>query len=302
MKNLSLLSVITLFLLASCDPAQENYLKNATDFLKAEDYRKAKEQIDMASESEGLSDSAHTWYYKGYIYYELYKSNKDSNGAERSSSIDYFVKSLEIDESGKYAEGSRATIVNIASTYYNDAVYAIGDKDPEKGQASFDIFLENIVLGDSDLDLKQKQIDVNLAIGSIYVNRCETDPTDTTCLQQSVAYFDKVLALDSNNLNANYNMGILYYNKAVRKIAVTEACKQIDVALAFAWGSDSQIPSLEEILGCLKLADFKKYGIEELFRSALPYLEKAMELEPENPNTKIGLDGINFILENCKAA
>ena len=86
------------------------------------------------------------------------------------------------------------------------------------------------------------------------------------------SYFERVLTLDENNLNGNYNIGILYYNKAVNIINGTD----YDIDL-------------------VALSDIQDTSIT-LFMQSLPFMETAVKLEPENENTLIGLSGIYFAL------
>jgi len=301
MKNSPLFLLITLILLSGCgqDNPKEN-LSDAIKFLKEGNLDKAKELVDAASESESYSDSAYTWYYKGYIYNARYKKDQNSEGQERIQAIDYFKRSLDIDSEGKYAENCRKSIINIAKTYYNDAVIALNSKEIEKAVAAFDIYLEKIVIVDPDHDLKLRKVDVYLAMGGMYTNLYQASGNaNKSYFEEARSYFDKVLVLDKENLNANYNMGILYYNDAVQLIREAESCKQNELASSFDWSdSDAVIPSLEDLVGCLKQADFKKYKIDVVCKKAVPYLEKANELEPSNKNTLIGLDGLYYALEH----
>jgi len=81
-----------------------------------------------------------------------------------------------------------------------------------------------------------------------------------------------VLEIDPENLNGNYNVGILYYNKAVNIINGTD----YDIDL-------------------VALSDIQDTSIT-LFKQSLPFMETALALEPENENTLIGLSGIYFAL------
>jgi tetratricopeptide (TPR) repeat protein len=88
--------------------------------------------------------------------------------------------------------------------------------------------------------------------------------------------YTQALKVDSNNLKANYNLGLLFYNQAVDKIN----------ALPF----DTDLIALEDI----------QQECKDLFKQALPYMEKAYQLNPRNKETLIGLSGIYFSLHDIE--
>lgn len=102
---------------------------------------------------------------------------------------------------------------------------------------------------------------------------------DQTGKQDSAIFYNKkALALDPNFFDANYNLGIIYYNKAAD--LVNEA---------------------------LDITDVSKYNklkaeYEKIFRQALPYLEKAHEIQPDDRNTMISLSEIYVRLGETEKA
>ncbi|MBL4578389.1 MAG: hypothetical protein JKX74_07950 [Flavobacteriales bacterium] len=270
--RIPLLSIVYL-MIAGMSFGQNNKIPEALKALKDGNLNLAKELIDAAAVHEETSKSAATWYYRGYIYYELYKRDKKVGGPERGFAIDYFKKSVDIESDGKYGPNSKTQITNIARTFYNDCVIYLNSKDPENAHKSFDIFLAKIVIADPTIDLKPKMIDVYLALGGMYTNLYELNKrTNSTYWVKAKSYFERVLTLDENNLNGNYNIGILYYNKAVNIINGTD----YDIDL-------------------VALSDIQDTSIT-LFMQSLPFMETAVKLEPENENTLIGLSGIYFAL------
>ena len=280
-KNLLRLPLLSLLLVMISGLAfgQNDKIAEALKALKDGNLDQAKMFIDAVAVHEQTSKLAHTWYYRGYIYYELYKRDKNVNGPERSLSIDYFKKSIDIELDGKYGANSRSTITNIARTFYNDCVIYLNAKDPENAHKSFEIFLEKIVIADSSFELTPRKIDIYLALGGMYTNLYELNKrTNSTYWGLAKNYFELVLDLDIDNLNGNYNIGILYYNKAVNIINGTD----YDIDL-------------------VALSDIQDTSIT-LFKQSLPFMETALKLEPENENTLIGLSGIYFALnEHAKS-
>ena len=73
--------------------AQHNKVVDALKKLKVDSLDEAKVLIDVASNNDTTKVLAHTWYYKGFIYFELYKRDKNIDGPERALAIDYFKNS-----------------------------------------------------------------------------------------------------------------------------------------------------------------------------------------------------------------
>jgi len=93
------------------------------------------------------------------------------------------------------------------------------------------------------------------------------------------AYFEitrdtylKVLSLEPNNYMANYNLGLLYWNKGV------DLMYDIDY---------------DDSLGVV--FDIQDFSVQ-LFKQSLPFAEKAFELEPKREETLIVLSGIYYSL------
>ena len=120
----------------------------------------------------------------------------------------------------------------------------------------------------------ERNISFYLAVGSKLTELHNADESGgDTYFLQAVAQFERVLRYDDRNLKANYNLGVLYYNKAVNMIAKVDY-DNIDI-IAIGELEDNSI---------------------EVFRIALPYLEKAHEIDPNDINTLEGLAGIYFSL------
>jgi tetratricopeptide (TPR) repeat protein len=88
--------------------------------------------------------------------------------------------------------------------------------------------------------------------------------------------YAQALKADPNNLKANYNLGLLFYNQAVDKIN--------------ALPIDTDLVALDDI----------QQECKDLFKQALPFMEKAYQLNPRNKETLIGLSGIYFSLHDIE--
>jgi len=257
--------------------AQTSKIAEALGHLKDGKLGLAKAAIDEASKHEETIGKADTWYYKGYIYREIYKKTEDPKSQERYLAAEYFKKCVDMEPEGRYAENCEQQVDNIAKSYYNDAVIALNSKDPKASEESFGKFIKVKQMWNPKVDLTEQKINVYMALGGVYTGIYEVDKTkNKSDWYRAKAYFDKVLKINPDHINGNYNMGILYYNKAVNFINA----KEYDIDL-------------------VALSDIQDTSII-LFKRSLPFMETALELEPENENTLVGLSGIYFALNEIE--
>jgi lipoprotein NlpI len=99
----------------------------------------------------------------------------------------------------------------------------------------------------------------------------QNDPTNTSYIfaegtiydkmgnfEKAKETYEKCLEIDPNFYNAMFNLGVLYYNKAVKRY--------------------------EEIVNIADNQEYEKAKVEadEVFKSAIPYMEKAHEIDPNS--------------------
>ncbi len=112
-------------------------------------------------------------------------------------------------------------------------------------------------------------VEVLLVAGTVYQKISDLHPGKKSYAYQKVKdIYTKVLAAQPNNFNANYNMGIVIFNKAVDLINLQDY--------------DTNLMDLETIMETCS----------GLFAEALPYVEKANNLQPNNENLLKALAGI----------
>lgn len=199
--------------------------------------------------------------------------NKSSNDS-RIEALISFKKSLTIDTAQENVAENIKNIKYLATTLYNDAAASLDTIDYKIAVNNFDAFREYYLLVDpSKENFKQKEIDFANAMATVYTRIYEADRNGKTdFLNYAKASYNKALSFDPNNINANYNMGILYYNQAVNLI------NQSDYDLDIVALNDVQDNSIN------------------LFKQSLPFMEKAYSLDPNKKETLLGLSGIYFSL------
>ena len=128
------------------------------------------------------------------------------------------------------------------------------------------------------IELDPKNIELYLMLAQVYERISEVDDNKEQYLPKAKIIYKKAILLEPDNVRANYNLGILFYNEAVNLI------NRLDYDIDFIAISEIQDMCIE------------------LFKESLPYMEKAYKLAPDKKNTLIGLEGIYYGLgENEKS-
>lgn len=257
-----------------------SYYNEAIDHFNAKAYSKAlagfKEVVAIKANQAPDNEYADALYYAGYAANQL----GDKTGAQS-----YYEKGLTLPRQ------SAALYYDLATLYQEKTQHDQAAKLIEAGRKKFpddtDLRTAEINLAlatsqfakaeslvDSYMLFDPKNIEVMLVAGTVYGKLIQA--ADST---GKVAYFNKrkaiyrkVLAADPENFMANYNMGITLYNRAVDLIN--------------SQSYDLDIMQLNEVLEICTA----------LFKEALPYVNKANRLAPNNKNTLTALEGIYYNL------
>jgi hypothetical protein len=255
--------------------AQQNKVSAAYAFLKSDQLDSARINIDEAVVHPETANNAQNWYLRGFIYKSVYNKLEKANklSPSRLEALTSFKKSIAIDSSQENKQECIKNIKYLATTLYNDAAASLDSVDYKIAISNFEKFKEYYLLVDpSPATIQQKDVDFTLAIASLYTKIFESDRKKLEFLKLAKDAYNKILAYEPNNIFANYNMGILYYNQAVNLI------NQSDYDLDIVALNDIQDNSIN------------------LFKESLPFMEKAYELDPKRRETLLGLSGIYFSL------
>ncbi len=263
-------------LIAMTSHAQQSKVALAYEYLQKNKYDSAKVTIDAAVLHPDTKNDGQAWYLRGFVYKSIYNINEKSmrQSPSRIVALESFKYSLDIDTSLENKQENIKNIKYLATTLYNDAASSLNVVDYKIAIDNFEKFIQYYSLVDSSpANLKQKRIDFNLAIASVYTKIFEGDRQNKSeFLNLAKQAYNKVLDVDPNNIGANYNMGILYYNQAVNLI--NQSDYDIDI---------------------VALSDIQDNSIK-LFKESLPFMEKAYSLDPKRKETLLGLSGIYFSL------
>jgi hypothetical protein len=274
MSNRFNILILLLALIAGPVLAQNTAISNAIALQQAGKLEEAKLAIDSATVHPVTANDAYTWYVRGFIYKSL--AQRTETGKHlidiRLESLRSFKKSNELDK-GENKEQNDKNIKFLATSFYNEAVSSLDTVYYNLAIQCFNLYKENIVLIDPAADIVKKEVDFTLALASLFTKAYESDrKTNAVYFTKAKDAYGKVLTMDVNNISANYNMGILYYNQAV-----------------------SIINSMDYDLDMITLNQIQDDCVI-LFKQSLPFMEKAYQLDPKRKETLIGLSGIYFSL------
>lgn len=286
MKRLILIAVV-LFLMAPIGlRAQLDPVSLALRAYQNGDLPKAKELIEIAVDDEKFNGITKTWYFRGYIYKDLFKAAKDSKNAqqafsERETAIASYLKAIELEPQGELVEDCHNSLKYLSSTLYNDAAFALDTNNFETAQQLFDEYKRIMKITNPEMDLAQRTIEFNLYKASKYSYLFDNPRPQDDKVQMGnnvASIYESVLKLDSNNISANYNLAIHYYNQGVNIIANMDYEQDFETLFAI------------------------QAQVMELFEKALPYMKKAYKLNPYRKETLVGLSGIYYGLNDIETS
>lgn len=248
-------------------------------YMQKSELDSAQKYIDLAMNDDGAQESAKMWYYRGFIYKDIYKNKEKSNkqSPARLSSIDAFKKMLPLDVDNEFTESGKKILKYLASTLYNDAVRSLTPDSYPLAISNFDLYKEAIKIATPEVDIKAQDVKFKLALASM-LNRpaASGEGLDSAQTEQVKQLYIDILDIDPKNPGANYNLATLYYNEAA------------DI-----------INNMDYDMDIEKLNQIQDYCIE-IFLKGLPYMKTSYELNYKRKETLIGLSNIYYGLNDVE--
>jgi hypothetical protein len=238
----------------------------------------AKEKIDEAVQTKKGAQSSLAWHIRGFIYKDIYTSIKprDNMSPEREKAVSSFEKSMGLDVEEEFKETNIKALTYLAKSYWNDASDIIDQRDKgtiASAMGFFNDFKRLYYRAQPDSSIADKEVQVNLALATAHRKIYEADrKANEAHWGFSNKYLLEVLALDPANWDANYSLGVSYYNRG-------------------AFGLE-RLPDVEAIVDIYRLQGESVQSIQ----GALPFMLKAYEIDPERIEAVKGLKWITFNL------
>jgi tetratricopeptide (TPR) repeat protein len=119
-----------------------NLLNSYNQTKDIDELRKAKENIDQATENAGTAAKQKTWFYRGNVYWAMHE-NKDAsftaNGADPlMEAISAYQKAVELEPKGQFTDEARTKIEMGSNIMLNSGVKAFNEKDLNGALAYFE--------------------------------------------------------------------------------------------------------------------------------------------------------------------
>lgn len=259
--------------------AQTDSIAVAEKYHASGDFNRAKIAIDAAAKNPATKNNAYTWYLRSFIYKDIYKTQEKTNkkSPSRTESIISSKRSIELGKNKGEIADLKQIVKFISASFYNDYVGILDQNNYEDAITNFTLFKENMQFADSNYNFTPKTIEFKMALATIYEKIFNADQKKNKLFfDKAEALYKEVLQLDANNITANYNLAMLYYNYSVSTI--------------------NSMNSETDIVELMSLQD----GCIDLFKKSLPYMLKAYELNPKRIETLKGLQGIYFSLSEVE--
>jgi len=143
--------------------AQNNQVQNANNYLRNEEYDKAKIAADAAATNETTKGSAKLWMYRGQIYQKIYESKKpevkalDADAQEKA--VESFLTCLKLDKDNVYKDQIKTNmwLVQTSAALDYKSKYMADTKEFDKAIRGLDL-LEQALPYDFDGGLKRNNI------------------------------------------------------------------------------------------------------------------------------------------------
>lgn len=278
-KKLNILLIIT-FLSSSVfgQFLGKDHLSVSLFYMQKNELDSAKKYIDLAGEDVELNVVPKTWYYKGFIYKELYKNieKEHKTSPYRLVAIESYTKMWKMDGKEEFTESATKIVKYLASTLYNDAARMLTIDEYELSIINYNYYKNAMLLIEPDINMDVQDVKFKLALASVLNRPSETGVLDSLMSVKVKNIYTEILKIDTDNPGANYNLAIIYYNEGV------EIVSNMDY--------DMDIEKANEIQDrCVAI-----------FLEALPYMKKSYELKYNLKEALIGLSNIYYGLNDIE--
>lgn len=226
--------------------------------------------------------AAKACYVAGFLHKERYKQNDSSS--DRTEAVAWLGTSLDLDDRAggraPWRESARQAMSYLGGTYFDDAVLAVRAFEPGDETGILALFDAHVAVAkrlNPGLDATQERTEFHKNIARAYHQWFSTTGDDAH-FEGVVTHYERALALSPQDITATYNLAVSIYNRGVALL------KSFGVETSFG-----EMIAMQE-----QSAAF--------FDQALPWFERANELQPNRPETLRGLMIVHHALQDNAAS
>lgn len=223
-----------------------------------------------------------SWHIRAFAYLQTYKQQGVGNTSKLyllDTALVSTIQSMKLDATGEYKANNETFIKNGAASYYKLCNILLQDSlNSSKSEECYLNYKKYTAIINPTFDLKTKDIEYYNTTGSLFADLYMKNNFNQKYGDIAKTALLKVLDLDSKNISANINLGILYYNQGATLMRMMD----YDVDLA-------QLDVIQE-------------NAKKLFKQSLPFMIKVYELDPNAEKALESLQGIySALLDEEKA-
>jgi len=223
----------------------------------------ALEKSTQSLNDKSESGDAYAWYVNGFVLKEIYKQREYGlrNSLLRSAAMNSFATSMEKKNAQQHLSMTQLAIKYLASTYYNDALQAaqsIAEGGEQEAQTLFVEFEKWMPIAEPGISMTGYKKEFTKSIGQRYFSLWQFDTENSENRDKAIGQYERILKLDSSDVDAYYNLSVIHYNQAV-----------------FMY---RKIDHETDLFDMMTIQEAAAKLIRE---KALPLMDKAYELAPE---------------------
>jgi hypothetical protein len=239
---------------------QTDSLNAATQYYSKKELYKAKSAIDHASTDASTMNMPYTWYMRGFIYKEIYRTYEanDKQSSAREEAVKAFAKLIPMDTLPEYPE-ARQALKALAITYFNQSKEFFTPDQFRTAILYFENYDKYVHLADPRSNTTEPFINFYQSLATVLNNALESDRKKYLPLMEEIDNcYKKILSQDSTDAFSWKNIALLYYNHGVSVISEMDP--------------DRDFFEIDQIQDKAK----------EYFKKALPYGLQAHHFKPED--------------------
>lgn len=273
---------ICLVVMCSKNYAQSDLFFEAQNLCNEKKFEQAIPIIDKVILHPETSNEPASWYIRAFAYLQTYRQQGQGNINKLyllDTALVSAIKSIAIDTKNEYKPNNEVLIKNGSATYFNISKTLLQDSlNSAKSEAFYLNYKKYAAIVTPDLDFKQRDIEYYNTTGGLFADLYMKNNFNQKYGDIAKSALLKVLDIDSKNISANMNLGILYYNQGATLMRMMD----YDVDLA-------QLDVIQE-------------NAKKLFKQSLPFMIKVYELNPKEERSLESLQGIySALLDEEKA-